>query len=382
MMSKAQRLRVFQERSRAFTRAAGAGDLKLMRALIGEDRRVLVPDTSLLEACLRGQVEAVRLMLDEGVSPNPPPGKDGNQSRRAITRVIRRTKAVPWTPRHRQVLELLLERGATIGALPGWDGASGLSAAASAANREAIEVLRRHHPKPLDLFDAAALGERQRVEELLAERPQAAREASAGGATALQYCAHSALGEGDPARATALRAIGERLIDLGAPLDPVDLGPQTTYPAIYLACRAGNDEVAVLLLERGADPQELLLRALVSGRARVLERLALELERLDLDHRLDDRRRSPLLVDMVRSGQLRSAAWLIEHGADLVAGDTEGSTALHLAARRGAANEFLQLLIDRGAPPAALDNDGRTPLDLALARRKSSAAKLLRAIAT
>ncbi len=379
--SKQHQRRAFQERSRAFAQAAGGGDLPLMRALIAEDRRVLIPDTSLLEGCLRGQVEAVRLILDEGVSPDPPPGKDGNQSRRAITRVVRRTKAVRWTPRHREVLELLLERGASIHALPGWDGASGLSAAASAANRQAIEVLRRHDPQPLDLFDAAALADLGRVEELLAKSPSAATEVSTGGATALQYCAHSALGTDKVTDAANLIAIAERLLDLGAPLDPVELGPQTTYPAVYLACYSGNDEVAGVLLRRGAEPGYVLLRALVAGRSRVLEQLAKRRPELDLDLPMEDRRRSPLVVDMVRSGQLRSARWLVEQGADLTASDSEGSTALHLAAQRGAASDFLTLLIEHSAPLGAVDAAGRSPLDLALRRRQGPAVELLRSLA-
>lgn len=62
--------------------------------------------------------------------------------------------------------------------------------------------------------------------------------------------------------------------------------------------------------------------------------------------------------------QIAEATRLIDAGASLTATDSDGRTALHLAAGSGSlrAPEFMQLLLDRGAPIDAADTKGRTAL--------------------
>lgn len=377
-MATAEQRKAHQARSKRLTVAAGAGDLPTVMALLDQDPTLLDNDTSMLEACLHGQVEVVRLMLERGASPDPIPSKDGNLSRHPLTRVLRRTAAVPWTARHRDVLCLLLEHGATTAALPGWDGASALSVAASADNRDAIPILLKRIGTP-DVFDAAALADAALVERHLAADRSLARAVSDGHATALQYCAHSALGNRDPEAEARLVAIAERLLGLGAPLEPVPAGAHTTSSAVQLAAKVGNQAVLIVLLEHGADRQATLETALLNQCMRVLDWFGPRCDGLDLDARIDTRLQNPLLGEMIRWGQLKSARWLLAHDADPNRADRDGMAALHYAARRGIADDLLAALLKRGAEINARDHAGRTPLALAREGRRTKTIAFLEA---
>jgi len=92
----------------------------------------------------------------------------------------------------------------------------------------------------------------------------------------------------------------------------------------------------------------------------------------DLSVRLEGR---PLLHQAARSGEASSAAWLLDHGADLQ-GRTEcnapcedqGRSALHdviASSNAPGKDRVLELLLERGAALEAVDAQGRTPLHLA-----------------
>ncbi len=70
---------------------------------------------------------------------------------------------------------------------------------------------------------------------------------------------------------------------------------------------------------------------------------------------------------------------LIEKGANPTAQESDGSTALHIAASIYANEEIVKLLIDKGADPNCKDNINQTPLHVAAAYgdRCLSVAKVL-----
>ena len=79
------------------------------------------------------------------------------------------------------------------------------------------------------------------------------------------------------------------------------------------------------------------------------------------------RRREPGLTPnpVEDERRVREAARVaIDAGVDVNAADTEGNTALHIAARRHL-DSVVQLLMDRGADPNAQNAGGKTPLALA-----------------
>src|SRR5262249_11021609 len=72
-----------------------------------------------------------------------------------------------------------------------------------------------------------------------------------------------------------------------------------------------------------------------------------------------------LLQAFAHQGDHRTVAWLIAHGADVIAHSSSGRMAVHYAAERNTGPKTLALLVDAGADLRARDSDGRTPLEIA-----------------
>ena len=94
----------------------------------------------------------------------------------------------------------------------------------------------------LDVFDAAALGEVERLRALLASRPELAQARSGDDFTALHYAAFF-----DGADAARL------LVDHGAEVNAFADNELGVHP-LNSAVAAGKREVVELLLDAGADP--------------------------------------------------------------------------------------------------------------------------------
>lgn len=94
--------------------------------------------------------------------------------------------------------------------------------------------------RPLDLFEAAALGDAARVAALLAEDPALVRTHAPDGFSALGLAAFF----GQPACARLL-------IDAGAPVDEPAANAMRVTP-LHSAAAAGQHEIARWLVERGA----------------------------------------------------------------------------------------------------------------------------------
>lgn len=115
--------------------------------------------------------------------------------------------------------------------------------------------------------------------------------------------------------------------------------------ALHAAARSGRPEAAVVLLQHGADPNQ------VNEKGNTPLWFAAQ---------------SPAQSD----GRIAVMKLLLDAGADLHQRCERGSTALHFAAWRGPV-EVAEFLLSRGARSDAADDKGKTPLDDALMRPDS-----------
>jgi len=125
--------------------------------------------------------------------------------------------------------------------------------------------------------------------------------------------------------------------------DGISIAPS----ALHAAARSGRAEVAKLLLQHGANPDEL-----------------------------NEKKNTPLWFAAQSpakpaSNRIEVMKLLLEAGADLNRRCEDGSTALHFAAWRGPA-EVVEFLLSHGARNWIADNEGKLPVDYA---RKSNVAQ-------
>ncbi|MEX0306255.1 MAG: ankyrin repeat domain-containing protein [Ruegeria sp.] len=133
------------------------------------------------------------------------------------------------------------------------------------------------------------------------------------------------------------------LLEAGAPVDE----PGAAQP-LHFACMSGQTEAALILIERGADPNA------------------------------DSALGTPLMVAATRE-QSEIMELLLANGADASAvGGKDERTALHAAAHTGAL-EATRILLDHGADPDARTKFGEPALHLAVKRKHTEVADLLRA---
>lgn len=131
----------------------------------------------------------------------------------------------------------------------------------------------------------------------------------------------------------------------------VDLSHRLTSKSfLRLAGEAGHRRICELLVEYGADPNE------VSGK-----------------------RRYALLHNAVATGNYGFASTLLKLGANPDAQNSSGATPLHFAARSGQ-GYIARELVKRGASLGAKDRQGRTPYDLAVEHGHDHMANQLRSL--
>lgn len=121
--------------------------------------------------------------------------------------------------------------------------------------------------------------------------------------------------------------------------------------ALHWATSTGNQPLAALLLETGADVNVL------------------------------DRNGGTPLHRAVHMGQTPLVQWLLENGADPAIKSNHQQTALHTAVIRNRP-EIVKLLLDFGSDAASQDSQGRTPLDWAQLKGLSTIVELLGGTAT
>lgn len=141
------------------------------------------------------------------------------------------------------------------------------------------------------------------------------------------------------------------LLDYGADIN-VGSGYQART-ALMVAASSGRPETAALLLDRGADVNA----ADDEGRT-ALMLAAVELKSVNDEDRA-------VLVSAAGDRHTKTAALLLDRGADVNARDKDGKTALMIAVLRED-TETAALLLDRGADVNAVDDEGGTALVLAV----------------
>lgn len=163
------------------------------------------------------------------------------------------------------------------------------------------------------------------------------------------------------AEAGDVAAVEELLRD-GVEVDAPN--PETGWSALHEACSGGHVVVVRLLLEAGADwrtahegGETPLTLAIQSGHSEVLGVLA------GSGARLQERLDNPgwLMARSGGNGDLVSLRWMVSEGVDVDACDSEGCTALTMAAVRGHV-ETVRYLLGNGADANHVDNDGESVL--------------------
>ena len=158
--------------------------------------------------------------------------------------------------------------------------------------QDMAEIILSKEP-PLDIFEAAAMGEREIAMELLREDESLVNSFAVDGYTALHLAAYFG-------RAPVV----QRLIERGAELRAIAHNSMEVEP-LHSAVAGRNLEVVRILLDAGADPA-----ARQAGGWTPLHTAA-------------------------QSGDARIARLLVEHGADIRAVNDEGLTPIDVAKAAG-----------------------------------------------
>jgi ankyrin repeat protein len=196
------------------------------------------------------------------------------------------------------------------------------------------------------IFDAIRQGDAAQVRALIAADPTLAASHTPDGASPVLWAVYTrhpelaplllgsrppdvfeACALGDTARVAGLLAADRQLADQYSADGFTPLG---------LACYFGHRDVALLLLDAGADPKRASRNTL---------------------------RVSPL-HSAVSAGHAALAALLLERGAEPNLEEANGMTPLHTAAATGN-REIVALLLQAGARPLHPSHDGRTPAAIA-----------------
>jgi ankyrin repeat protein len=229
--------------------------------------------------------------------------------------------------------------------------------------RPAIAEYLRSHGATEDVFRAAFLGDRDRVERELAAQPELLFAEDPYDEIYYTPLLSFAVAGGHA-------ELTDFLVKRGAPV------AQYSTQFLHLAARSTRDDLFDLLVANGADARAMgtdifgivsdldFLRFLLSGGVSPIDRPGAQTSALAYVARGDKGERPD------------KVALLLEYGAKIDATGTNGKTALHYAAAAGH-NRVVQLLLDRGADTSPVDNDGNTAIDLARAAGRSDTVELL-----
>jgi ankyrin repeat protein len=230
--------------------------------------------------------------------------------------------------------------------------------------REAIATYLWVHGSTLDIFRAAFLGDRLRVEQELAAQPDLLPAEDPHDEIYYVPLLSFAVAGGHA-------NLAEFLIHSGAPI--------TQYSAqlLHLAAQAGRKDLVDLLLANGADPRAVGVGIFVAADLHLLHYLLSK----GVSPNGQGGAGVPPLVYVARGDKGErpdKVGLLLEHGADINASGPNGKTALHYAAAAGH-NSVVTLLLDRGADATLADSEEHTALDLARAAGKITSSDLLAA---
>ena len=308
------------------------------------------PNPLLISAVRTGRIEMVKLLLDAGA--------------KADVRDSHGWSALRWAKhdKHDEIVALLEAAGVQD------DGAAdaALLKAIQAGDSFGVEEALRNHANANGLDDrgvpmlhhAAQVGDAATVKALLAAGANV-KAATQYDATALILAARAGHTE-----------IVRFLLDAGSVIGYAD---PVYNDALSQAIDFQHEDTAVLLLERGADPNKgaLALAALRRNQNLVI---------LLLDHGADPKRDSlHILSEAARGGDDEIVVLLLDRGAEARARGEDGQTALHRAASN-CSPTAMKALLDHGADVNARELNGYTPLlHATVAGKKENVAVLLAA---
>lgn len=304
------------QRAKSLHDAFGKGDVAKMEELLRDDPKLIhamdAEGKTLLYRAVTGyRKERVKLLLDHGAEVC---ADDGRALRHAasvgwseVTDLLLAKVASEDAPNKTQILRLALQ----VATLRGHDAITG-------------SLRRSGATLGVQILDAAAIGDLEAVQALLAETPKLSLSKDPEGLTAL----HCAALSGHEAVAEALLASGAE----------VNAGTKAGRTPLHLAALGNHTDMAALLVSRGAHVNA----------ADAVER------------------RTPLHWAALR-GYRDIADLLVNHGANIHLRAFEGWTPLLCAAQNGH-KEIVELLLARGADVNVRDNGGNTPLQFATRR--------------
>ena len=210
----------------ALVAACRTSDTRTIREELGKHPESLETSEPLFAAAKHNQRDAAELLLDLGTSPNV----ESPEGERAL-HIAAYSDSV-------DVAELLIARGAQVDAIGRQFDNTPLGGAMHCRSLRMIELLCRHSR---NIWDLGYAGKVDRVRELLAERPDAAR-ATGGGETLLMWL--------PPHDESTAMAVAQLLLDHGADATARDRQGMT---AADRAERNAMFEVAALLRAPGSD---------------------------------------------------------------------------------------------------------------------------------
>jgi ankyrin repeat protein len=302
----------------------------------------------------------------------------GNRDR-LLALAVTDFKSAPKKPIHVELVKVLIERGAK----PDFH----LVCAATVGPHIDIMNALIESGAERNIFTAAALGEIDRVRDLLAADPTLADKTTACAfdrdMTALHYACRSELGKINQAYADRLFLCVELLLDRrSVPREEFDRGGNPHgfgSPLNMCASRGGNVKIAQLLMRHGWQPTVGTMLAALGHFQRHgqgnYDVAALCLESgVDINE-MDGR---TLLHAFAHQGDIVGTTWLVDRGARIDVRDQGNNTPLHKACERNSTLTVVKLLLEHGASLIAVNNNGETALDAATKHEKKSIADYLK----
>ncbi|KAF6788786.1 ankyrin repeat domain-containing protein 52 [Colletotrichum sojae] len=303
--------------------------------------------TALGAACDKGNLEAVRLVMEAGAN---------------IDMVDHRRRTPIYAASHNghvDVIKVLLEKGADISVADN-DGWTPLNAASNGGHLEVVKVLLEKgadvsvaSQSGLTPLNTASYGGHLEVVKVLLEKGADASVASQSGWTPL-YIASS----------KGHLKVVKVLLEKGA---DVSVASQSGWTPLNAASYGGHLEVVKVLLEKGADISVANkdgwtpLNAASNGGHLEVVKVLLE---KGADVSVADKDGLTPLNAASNGGHLEVVKVLLEKGADVSVADNDGLTPLNVASYGGHL-EVVKVLLEKGADVSVADNDGWTPLNAA-----------------
>jgi ankyrin repeat protein len=327
----------------------------------------------LMDACLAGDAEWARKLLDGGADPNVMSTTPHRY--RPLHRAIEHKKTMPKHEGHDEVVKLLLERGADPKLRGVHEKYTTLQLAAIGETRF-VPLLRKRF-EPLDIFHASVLGQETRVAALLKQDRSLATARDSNTFTPLHYCAASAMHRESEEQSQALARIAQMLLDAGAdPMAAYNYNDEWPLRPMYFAAGwSNNPAVTKILLDAGADPcdGESIYHAADEG-----HKECLALFERHVDPKKLARAATSALPAQLHWRRTAGMKWLLEHGADPnVPNKHFGNAALHEAVIAGLSDKVVKVLLHHGAKATVKNHQGKSAIQLAREAGKTKLLKLL-----